>query len=81
MPGVKRVEELQLLFAEVVAMFHRLKLVATEIHREEGISAAMRGVLNELAQEGPATVPRIARRRPVSRQHIQTVVNLSLIHI
>lgn len=33
------------------------------------------GVLKSLAEAGPATVPELARMRPVSRQHIQTIVN------
>lgn len=33
------------------------------------------GVLRTLIEEEPATVPDIARSRPVSRQHCQTIVN------
>lgn len=33
------------------------------------------GVLRTLVQEGPQTVPEIARARPVSRQHCQTIAN------
>lgn len=33
------------------------------------------GVLRTLALDGPQTVPDIARARPVSRQHCQTIVN------
>jgi DNA-binding MarR family transcriptional regulator len=33
------------------------------------------GVLRTLALDGPQTVPDIARTRPVSRQHCQTIVN------
>lgn len=33
------------------------------------------GVLRSLALDGPQTVPDIARSRPVSRQHCQTIVN------
>jgi DNA-binding MarR family transcriptional regulator len=35
----------------------------------------MRGVLRDLKLRGPQTVPQMARRRPVSRQHIQAIVN------
>lgn len=33
------------------------------------------GVLRNLVKEGPQTVPEMARTRPVSRQHCQTIVN------
>ncbi|HVK82428.1 MAG TPA: MarR family transcriptional regulator [Verrucomicrobiae bacterium] len=33
------------------------------------------GVLRTLVSEGPMTVPEIARSRPVSRQHCQTIAN------
>lgn len=33
------------------------------------------GVLRTLVSEGPQTVPEIARSRPVSRQHCQTIAN------
>ena len=33
------------------------------------------GVMKTLIREGPHTVPDIARSRPVSRQHCQTIVN------
>lgn len=33
------------------------------------------GVMKTLIREGPHTVPEIARSRPVSRQHCQTIVN------
>jgi len=39
------------------------------------LSAARRGVLRSLARLGPQTVPQMAGARPVSRQHIQTIVN------
>ena len=33
------------------------------------------GTLRQLIQEGPQTVPDMARSKPVSRQHCQTIVN------
>jgi DNA-binding MarR family transcriptional regulator len=38
-------------------------------------SAGRRGVLRELAKDGPRAVPQMARARPVSRQYMQKVVN------
>jgi hypothetical protein len=39
------------------------------------MTAGKRGVLKGLDRLGPQTVPQMARARPVSRQHIQTLVN------
>jgi len=55
--------------------FHRLKAVAEELHADLGITAAMRGVLESLSDGGDWTVPRIARAKGVSRQHIQVTVD------
>jgi DNA-binding MarR family transcriptional regulator len=63
------------LLDESVALFHRLKAAAATIYGDGEASAGRRGVLRSLAQLGPQTVPDLARRRPVSRQHIQVLVN------
>lgn len=57
------------------ALFHRLKAAADEVHRAVGVTAGPRGVLQDLYENGPRTVPDMARARPVSRQHIQVLVN------
>jgi DNA-binding MarR family transcriptional regulator len=69
------VEATSSLVDETRALFHRMKLAAEQLHAAEGITAGMRGVLFGLASTGPQTVPQMARQRPVSRQHIQTLVN------
>ena len=63
---------------ETRALFHRLKRAAERLHEAEHLTAGERAVLVELAQQGPRTVPAMARARPVSRQHIQVLVNLLL---
>lgn len=60
---------------EAVALYLRLRAVAEDIHGHGEISGAMRGVMRDLKKNGPQTVPRMARRRPVTRQHIQAIVN------
>jgi DNA-binding MarR family transcriptional regulator len=52
-----------------------LKAAAERVHGEGERSAARRGVLLSLHAGGPQTVPQIANSRPVSRQHVQVVVN------
>lgn len=56
-------------------LFHRLKRTAEELHRQGATTAGRRGVLQSLEREGPQTVPQLARARPVSRQHIQQLVD------
>jgi DNA-binding MarR family transcriptional regulator len=56
-------------------LFHRLRALGELVHASDGISVPMRGVLETLADRGPCTVPRMARLRPVSRQHIQRTVD------
>ncbi len=60
---------------EVVALFHRLRVAAAKLHGEGEASGARRGVLRGLARDGARTVPEMARERPVSRQHVQALVD------
>ncbi|MGH8671055.1 MAG: MarR family winged helix-turn-helix transcriptional regulator [Burkholderiales bacterium] len=73
--ATRKVDALQALFAETVALFHRLHALAETVHAEGEPSAGKRGVLMSLVRLGPQTVPQLARARPVSRQHIQSLVN------
>lgn len=63
------------LIVNVRLCFHRLKAVADELHADLEITASMRGVLESLDDGGDWTVPRIARTKGVSRQHIQVTVD------
>ena len=63
---------------ETRALFHRLRLTAERLHEADHLSAGERAVLIELSTHGPRTVPAMARARPVSRQHIQALVNVLL---
>jgi DNA-binding MarR family transcriptional regulator len=62
----------------VRTLFHLLKAAAERVHGDGERSAARRGVLLSLHEKELQTVPQIAAARPVSRQHIQTVVNALL---
>jgi len=57
---------------EVRALFHRLRAAGDVLLQEEGINAQQRGLLIDIATMGPQTVPDLARKRPVSRQHVQS---------
>lgn len=57
-------------------MFHELTATADALHSGPlAVTAGQRGVMESLLREGPQTVPALARSRPVSRQHIQMLVN------
>jgi DNA-binding MarR family transcriptional regulator len=56
-------------------LYFLLRAVGDALHADLGITTGMRGVMTSLAAAGPRTVPELARERPVSRQHIQTLVN------
>lgn len=64
-------EDLRRLTLAARASFNRLKRLAEQTHRDLGVTAPMRAVLETLAEHGPQTAPQIARRKCVSRQHIQ----------
>lgn len=75
MKDLKPIQEVQGLFAETVGLFQRLREVGLDLHHDLGVTPGMRGVMLSLDRLGPRTVPQLARQRPVSRQHVQNVVN------
>ncbi len=66
---------LEELLNEVRLLWHRLVDVGTRLHVREPVTLGMRAVLETLARDGDGTVPAIARRRHVTRQHIQALVD------
>ena len=70
-----RLGALESLTTETARLFHRLKMVAEQVHHQGESTAGRRGVLRGLYRTGAQTVPQMARARPVSRQRIQTLVN------
>lgn len=66
---------LQQLIKEVRASFQDLKVLADLIHGPREITASMRSVLEYLNENGDEAVPKIAKAKNVSRQHIQQIVD------
>jgi len=66
------------LFREARLLLQALKQWAETLRGGPEPSGPMRGVLELLLLGGPATVPRMARARGVSRQHIQQQVDALL---
>jgi len=71
----RQIESFYPLTLAVRRLFHQLGHGASALHRNIAVSGGMRAVLESVIEGGPQTVPGIARRRPVSRQHIQGLVN------
>lgn len=63
------------LINETALLFHRLRIVADQVHRQGEMSGGLRSVLRGLNKQGAQTVPQMARVRAVSRQHIQMLIN------
>ena len=59
---------------EVRHLFQVLKALADGLHRDTGLNASTRAVMEALFG-GPRTVPEIARSKSVTRQHIQLLVD------
>ena len=59
---------------EVALLFFRMRVAATQYLGQGRHSTGRRSILKNLA-DGPQTVPAMAQRRAVSRQHIQKLVD------
>jgi len=59
-------------------LFHKLGHGVAALHQDSDVSVGMRAVLESVIDGGPQTVPQMARVRPVTRQHIQGLVNALL---
>ncbi len=70
-----KVKAMYEVISETQGLFHRAGAAVRELHGENDPKAGAREVLECLEDEGPQTVPQLARARPVSRQHMQTHVN------
>lgn len=75
MPREPDPASLEALTREIRRAFQSLRAAADDLHRDLGITAAMRSVMEHLADGPPQTVPGIARAKNVTRQHIQQIAN------
>src|SRR5262245_17031158 len=66
--------EVEKITQEVRHLFQALKALADALHKDTGLNASTRAVMEALTG-GPQTVPDIARRKSVTRQHIQLLVD------
>lgn len=68
-------EIMEQLIVEIAATFFRMRAVGSQIGAVTPSGSGYWGLMRSLKVEGPQTVPQLARSRPVSRQHIQKLVN------
>jgi DNA-binding MarR family transcriptional regulator len=66
------------LVGRIPRLYFLLRAVGDAMQADLAVTTSMRGVMASLATAGPRTVPDLARERPASRQHIQTLVNALL---
>ena len=74
----RQIESFYPLTLAVRRLFHKLGHGVAALHRDSDVSVGMRAVLESVIDGGPQTVPQMARVRPVTRQHIQGLVNALL---
>lgn len=60
---------------ETALLFHRLRIVADQVHHQGEMTGGLRSILRSLDKQGAQTVPQMARVRSVSRQHVQMLIN------
>ncbi len=60
---------------QVRVLFHKFSDAGAQLHRTSLIAMGQRAVLEDLLRNGPQTIPQMARKRPVTRQHILNLVN------
>lgn len=70
----KSTNDVEKIAGEVRHLFQVLKSLADAVHRDSGLNASLRAVMEALIA-GPRTVPDIARSKSVTRQHIQLQVD------
>jgi len=70
----KSIPDVERIAGEVRHLFQVLKSLADAVHKDAGLTASTRAVMEAIA-EGPRTVPDIARSKSVTRQHIQLLVD------
>ena len=66
------------ILVEVSRVFFRMRAAGAKIGAVTPGGAGRWGLMRSLKQEGPQTVPALARARPVARQHIQKLADAML---
>ena len=75
MSGRQLGEEVNEITRAVRRLYNQLAAFGTALHADLAVTVSMRSVLEAIDRGGSITVPRVARLRSVSRQHIQRIVD------
>jgi len=70
-----RAQKITEIWLESLRLFFKLQALGKETGAVAANNSSTWGFLHTLMTAGPSTVPKIARMRPVSRQHIQIMAN------
>lgn len=68
--------DIKQLTIEVRRTFQLLRAAGDRLHEDLGVTTSMRAILEYLGGCAPCTVPDLARRKAVSRQSVQQIVDL-----
>lgn len=74
-PGPIPARDVLALINEIPRAFFRLSAIADELFADLGVAGPERGVLRDLFVEGEGAAPEFARRKAVTRQAVQTVLD------
>ncbi len=74
-PGPIPARDVLALVNEIPRAFFRLSAIADDLFADLGVGGPERGVLRDLFVEGEASAPEVARRKAVTRQAMQTVLD------
>lgn len=74
-PAPGRARDVLSVINEIPRAFFRLSAIAEDLFADLGLGPAERSKLRELFVEGESTAPDLARRRAVSRQAVQAVLD------
>jgi DNA-binding MarR family transcriptional regulator len=69
------VQEFDALVSQVRELFFNLRRASDLLHADFDSTAVERGVLQEIDQMGPRTVPQMAQARAISRQAMQKTID------
>jgi MarR family 2-MHQ and catechol resistance regulon transcriptional repressor len=74
-PAPSRSRDVLSLINEIPRAYHRLSAIAEDLFADLGLGPPERGALRDLFVEGESAVPDLARRKAVSRQSVQAVLD------
>lgn len=74
-PGPSPARDILALINEIPRAYFRLSAIADELFADLGVSGSERGALRDLFVEGEGSAPQLARRKAVTRQAMQGVLD------